>query len=216
MLEKFELSPRDLRRICSSKTFAFKTTAEVEPLNDVIGQKRAVQAIDFGLNMKSPGYHIFVTGQEGTGKTTIVSDIVKDHAKHLPTPNDWCMVHNFNDAYCPLSISVPPGKGAAFAKTMNKLIDDLKVELPKAFENKSFQEKQAHIQKDYSERQHQVFQELEKLALKKNIQILKSEKGLQTAVLIDGKPATPESFQALSDEKKGRNKKGDEWRSGRD
>ncbi len=202
MLEKFELSPRDLRRICSSKTFAFKTTAEVEPLNDVIGQKRAVQAIDFGLNMKSPGYHIFVTGQEGTGKTTIVSDIVKGHAKHLPTPNDWCMVHNFNDAYCPLSISVPPGKGVAFAKTMNKLIDDLKVELPKAFENKSFQEKQAHIQKDYSERQHQVFQELEKLALKKNIQILKSEKGLQTAVLIDGKPATPESFQALSDEKK--------------
>jgi len=202
MLEKFKLEPCDLRRICGPKIFTFKNTSEIEPLDDVIGQKRAVQAIDFGLNMKSPGYNIFVTGQEGTGKSTIVRDIVNEHAKSLPTPNDWCMVNNFKDAYCPLPVSVPPGRGIPFAKTMSKLIDDLQTELPKAFENKSFQEKQSGIQKKYSEQQRLIFQELEKFAEEKNVQIQKSKTGFQTVPLIEGKPATPESFRELTGEER--------------
>ncbi|MHC4459694.1 MAG: hypothetical protein ACYS0I_21865, partial [Planctomycetota bacterium] len=69
MQKSYELKPADLRSLCNPKTFNFKNTSEVEPLDDVIGQERAVQAIDFGLNMKSPGYNIFVTGIEGTGKS---------------------------------------------------------------------------------------------------------------------------------------------------
>jgi len=202
MLEKFALEPGDLRRICGPKIFSFKNTSEIEPLEDVIGQQRAVQAIDFGLNMKSPGYNIFVTGMEGTGKSTIVKDIVNEYAKSLPTPNDWCMVNNFKDAYCPFPVSVPPGRGIPFAKTMNKLIDSLQTELPKAFENKLFQEKQSGIQNRYSKQQRRIFQEMEKMAEEKNVQIQKSKTGFQTVPLIDGKPATPENFQELSEEKR--------------
>ena len=71
MKKKFELKPVDLRSTCDPKMFTFKSTAEVDPLDNVIGQERAVQAIEFGLNMKSPGYNMFVTGIEGTGKSTI-------------------------------------------------------------------------------------------------------------------------------------------------
>jgi len=97
MLKKYELSPSDLRSVCDPKTFNFKDTSELDPLDEVIGQARAVEAIDFGLNMKSPGYNIFVTGIEGTGKSTIIRDIVGGHAKTLTPPVDCCMVHNFKD-----------------------------------------------------------------------------------------------------------------------
>ena len=89
MKKKCELKPSDLRSTCDPKMFTFKDTSEVNPLEKVIGQERAVQAIEFGLNMKSPGYNIFVTGIEGTGKSTIINDIVHQYAKKLPTPSDW-------------------------------------------------------------------------------------------------------------------------------
>ncbi|MGB5985922.1 MAG: Lon-like protease helical domain-containing protein, partial [Desulfobacterales bacterium] len=105
-----ELKPGDLRPSCDPKIFDFTSTAEIDPLDDVIGQQRAVQAIDFGLKMNSPGYNIFVTGIEGTGKSTIVQEIITKHAAQLPEPCDWCMVNNFEDEYRPITISVPMGQ----------------------------------------------------------------------------------------------------------
>jgi len=69
MRETYELKSGDLRYFCDPKIFTFKSTADIDPLDEVIGQKRAVQAIEFGLNMKNPEYNIFVTGIEGTGKS---------------------------------------------------------------------------------------------------------------------------------------------------
>ncbi len=106
MSKKFEVKTTDLRDICDHRVFKFKNTSEIKPLNEVIGQKRAVQAIEFGLNMKSPGYNIFVTGVAGTGKSTIVRDIVTQHAKTLPAPDGWCLVNNFKDQFRPKAIAV--------------------------------------------------------------------------------------------------------------
>ena len=74
----------ELRCLCDPAMFDFETTADIEPLDQVIGQERAVRAITFGLEMKSAGYHIFVTGPEGTGKSTIVQEIVRKAADSLP------------------------------------------------------------------------------------------------------------------------------------
>ena len=161
MKKKCELKFSDLRSMCDPKMFALKTTAEVDPLDKVIGQERAVQAIEFGLNMKSPGYNMFVTGIEGTGKSTIIRDIVTQHAKKLPSPVDWCMVNNFKDEYHPKTISVPKSKATRFSKTMDKLIDDLKKELPKAFEHESYQQRQAEIQKKYTDQQKDIIKKHE-------------------------------------------------------
>ena len=126
MSKKFELKAADLRSVCDPKVFKFKSTAEIKPLDEVIGQKRAVQAIEFGLNMKSSGYNIFVTGVEGTGKSTIVNDLVSKHARTLPKPEDWCLVNNFKDHFRPRAIAVPSGKAVPFSKKMHKFVEDLK------------------------------------------------------------------------------------------
>ncbi|MBU0987153.1 MAG: AAA family ATPase, partial [Proteobacteria bacterium] len=197
MLKKYELAASDLRCVCDPETFNFKNTSEIEPLAEVIGQERAVQAIEFGLNMKSPGYNIFVTGIEGTGKSTIIQDIVGKYAQNLPAPPDWCLVNNFKDEYRPKAIAVPTGKSIKFSKTINKLIDDLKNELPKAFEHESHQQRKSEIQKKYSEQQREILQKLETSAARKNIQINRTKAGYQTIPIVKGKPISPEEFLAM-------------------
>jgi lon-related putative ATP-dependent protease len=201
MKKKYGLKSSDLRSICDPKMFTFKTTAEVDPLDKVIGQERAVQAIEFGLNIKSSGYNIFVTGIEGTGKSTIIKDIVTHYAKKLPSPVDWCMVNNFKDVYHPKTISVPKSKATRFSKTMDKLIDDLKKELPKAFEHESYQQRQSEIQKKYTDQQKDKIKKLEALASKHHIHINRTKTGYQTIPIVKEKPISPEEFLALPKEK---------------
>ena len=201
MKKKCELSVSDLRCLCEPDVFNFKTTSEIEPLDEVIGQERAVHAINFGLNMKSPGYNIFVTGIEGTGKSTIIKDIVNQHAKTLSTPVDWCMVNNFQDEYHPITISVSTGKATAFSRAMNKLIGDLREELPKTFEHDSYQEKQSEVQKKYTDQQKEIFKKLETAAEEKNIKINRTKTGYQTIPIVEEKTISPEEFLALPKEK---------------
>ena len=171
------------------------------PLDEVIGQTRAVEAIDFGLNMKSPGYNIFVTGIEGTGKSTIIRDIVGRHAKALTPPVDWCMVHNFKDEYRPEVIPVPTGRAIQFSKTMRKLIDGLKKVLPKTFEHESYQDRQTEVQQKYSDLKKEIFKKLEDAAAEKSIKVNRTKSGFQTIPIVDDKPISPEEFLALSQEK---------------
>ncbi|MGD8947623.1 MAG: AAA family ATPase, partial [Desulfobacterales bacterium] len=202
MLKKFELKAADLRCVCDHKVFNFKNTSEVKPLDEVIGQKRAVQAIQFGLNMKSPGYNIFVTGVEGTGKSTIVRELVTKHAKTQPTPQDWCLVNNYKDEFRPRVIAVPPGKAVSFSKKMEKFIEDLKTDLPNAFESKPYLKHLSEIKSAYTDKHNQLFHQIEKLAADKNLQITKTENEYDTLPIIDGKPLSPEDFNNLSDAQK--------------
>ena len=200
MPKRFELKARDLRCICDPKIFKFKNTSEIKPLDSVIGQKRAVQAIEFGLNMKSSGYNIFVTGEEGTGKSTIVNDLVSKHARTLPRPDDWCLINNFKDPFRPKAIAVSSGKAAAFAKKMHKFVEDLKKDLPKAFEGEGYLKRLAGIKARFSEKQNRLFQKIDRFATRNNLQIIKSEQEIETVPVLDGKPLTPEDFNQLPNE----------------
>ncbi len=197
MAKKFELKISDLRLVCDPKIFKFKNTSEVKPLDTVIGQERAVQAIDFGLNMADPGYNIFVTGLASTGKSTIVRDLVNKHAKRLPTPNDLCLVNNFKDEFRPKAIVVPPGTAIQFSKKMKRAIDSLKKELPEVFEGDAYLKKLSKLKNIFSQQQHALFEKLEDFAAHKNLHIEQTETDFQTIPLVDGQQITPEEFNTL-------------------
>lgn len=190
-----ELTPDELRGVCSADLFQFADTSELEPLDEVIGQERAVQAIDFGLNMKSPGYNIFVTGIAGTGKSTIVKEIIGKFAADLPAPDDWCMVNNFKDEYCPKAIRVPSGKAVPFSKSIHRLIDDLKTELPKAFESKQAQDRISEIQNAFAEQQKSLLEKVDASADRKQIRISRDDSGYQPVPYRNGKPISTEEFE---------------------
>jgi len=202
MSSKYELKPSDLRYLFDPQVFKFRNTSTVRPLDEVIGQTRAVQAIEFGLNMDSPGYNIFVTGIKGTGKSTIVQDIVGEHAKALPPCCDWCMVNNFIDEFCPKTISVPTGQALKFKKQMGKFVEDLQNELPKAFSSESYQEKQSALKESYADKQRTLFKKLDQSAAERQITIQKTQTGYQTIPLLDDKPMSQEAFQQLSEDQR--------------
>ncbi|WP_372681956.1 AAA family ATPase [Desulfosarcina sp.] len=194
----------DLRCLCDPSIFKFETTADIEPLDQVIGQERAVRAITFGLEMKSAGYHIFVTGPEGTGKTTIVQELIHKAAKALPTPADWCMVNNFKDEYRPRALPVNPGHAARFAKSLNRLISDLKIRLPKEFQTDPFREKVIEIQKKYGQQIKDHFEALDRSALEKHLKLEKTPSGYQTIAINGDAPYTEEEFEGLSEPERAR------------
>ncbi len=199
MSSKHELPPADLRCTCDPEIFTFRDTSEIEPLDQVIGQERAVQALDFGLNMDSPGYNIFVTGIEGTGKSTIVRDIVSRFAQKRDNPAGWCLVNNFKDEYRPIPIAVAPGQGVLFSRRMQRLIDDLRNELPRAFEHKDVLEKQSALQKTFAERNEAIIKKLQESARRKNLQISRTKAGYQAVPVVDDQPLSQEDFQKLTE-----------------
>ena len=202
MPKKNELKAADLRCVCDPKVFTFKNTSEIKPLDEVIGQERAVQAIEFGLNMKSSGYNIFVTGVEGTGKSTIVKDLVSKHARMLPKPDDWCLVNNFKDLFRPKAIAVPSGKAVPFSKKMNKFVEDLKKDLPKAFEGEGYLKRLSGIKSRFSDKQNRLFQKIDRFAARKNLQIIKSEEEIETVPVINGTPLTSEDYNKLPQDRR--------------
>ncbi len=200
MPNPLELSSTQLRRICDPAQFQFQSTSEIEPLDKVIDQERAMRSVQLGLNMNQAGYNIFVTGQDGSGKRTIVQDIVTLHAKQQPAPNDWCLVNNFDDEFRPRAVCVPTGRASQFARSMDRLVRALQIELGKAYETESFKKKAEEVQSPFQEKEAAITRGLEQLAREKNLQVAKSGEGLQVVPTVDGKPMTQEQFQALSEE----------------
>jgi lon-related putative ATP-dependent protease len=200
MPKRLELKPSELRRACDPSLFTFKDTSQLSSLDQVIGQERAVQAIEFGLNMRGFGYHIFVTGAEGTGKSTIVRDLTTRFAKSQPAPDDWCLVNNFQDEFRPRAIALPPGRGLSFSKKISRLITDFKKEIPKAFESEGYLQKLADLKARFNARQQAVFQEIERFAAERNLHIDSSQKDYPIVPIVDGKILAAEDYQKLPDQ----------------
>ena len=105
------LNPKQLRRACDPRSFKFKTTADVPPIEGTVGQDRAVSAMDFGLSIEAEGFHVFVAGVPGTGRETELKAQVNTIAAKRPPPRDWCYVFNFVEPAHPRALSLPPERG---------------------------------------------------------------------------------------------------------
>jgi lon-related putative ATP-dependent protease len=197
MMQTYRVKPVDLTRQCSDDPFDFETTKDLEPLAEVIGQRRAVEAIHFGLDMKGPGYHVFVTGFEGTGRTSITRDILTGVAKTRETPEDVCLVNNFDDPYRPGIMRLPTGSAVFFAGKMSRFIETLKAKLPRVFEEKPFLEKQKGFKESAAEIQDRIMSEVAADAEKKGITIVTGTDGFQAIPLKDGEPVSEEAFEKL-------------------
>src|SRR5690554_2969352 len=124
---KYKIPSEKLKKVCNiEKELHFcSTSKDVEILQGVIGQDRAVKSMEFGLSMNAPGYNIFVLGPQGTGKSTYTQSVVSRAAEKGHIPNDWCYINNFSEWDKPLAIALPAGKGKEFQKDMDKLISNL-------------------------------------------------------------------------------------------
>ena len=102
-----ELTPDQLSRHCSVDHFDFQTTADLPSMREIIGQPRGVRAIEFGIDMGSPGYNIYVMGTRGTGRLTAIERFIQARASDDPVPMDLLYVHNFTAEHQPVALQLP-------------------------------------------------------------------------------------------------------------
>ena len=122
MRKIYELDYTQLKNVCSPSDFNFQSTAELTPLEEIIGQERAVKAFEFGLAVKMKGYNIYMCGPSGTGKTTYALSSTQKLAATEPVPMDWCYVYNFENPMKPMAISFEAGIGKRFVDDMAELV----------------------------------------------------------------------------------------------
>lgn len=148
-----ELSPSDLYWKCPLTHFAFSSTKELEPLHDIVGQPRAIESIQLGAQLTSPGYNLFVSGLSGTGRLTTVKKILEDVRRSKVQLCDFCYVHNFTTPNEPRLLQFNEGLGMAFAKAMEETMVYLRLHIPQLFEEEGFQKTRKDLTRKYQERE---------------------------------------------------------------
>lgn len=197
-----ELSPEELSNKIDCGLFEFETTADLNPLDGIIGQGRAAEAMEFGLAIKRPGYNIYVSGLTGTGRSSYTKSIVNRIAANEKVPEDWCYVYNFENPDKPVCISLPAGIGYRLQNDMKKLLKDLKVKVPHAFEGEEYEKQKGQIVQEYQGKSSEIMERFNTFAREQGFVIKKSEHGLMTIPLIDGKPMEEKDFMEMPPEER--------------
>ncbi|MFO0902821.1 MAG: ATP-binding protein [Pirellulales bacterium] len=191
------LAPESLRRLCDSQEFSFQTTEELEELHDLLGQDRAVAAMDLGISMRHEGYHLFVMGPSGVGKRTAVMQALGRRAAAREGPGDWIYVNNFEDLRKPRAVPLPAGRGVRFRQDIEALIEDLTNAIPAALETDEHKSRLQEIEHEQSERQSSAFSSLSAEARERHIQLIRTPGGFALAPLHNGEVLSPDEYQKL-------------------
>ena len=199
MKNKNELNYKDLKLICDSKIFDFTTTDELETISTGIGQERGIKALEFGLNVDSNGYNLYVEGPYGVGKTSYTKNALETISKKKKVPNDWCYIYNFDNPNEPLAVSLPAGKGKEFESDMNTFINDIKVDIKKTFNNEDFEKEKNLIKQEFQNKRELLLQELNKKSSEYGFQVKSAQNGIYMMPVIDGKPIVEEEFNKLDE-----------------
>jgi len=194
------LTPDQLYQQTDPDQFKFDTTDQVEELTDIIGQMRAVDAVRFATGMHREGYNIFALGPSGTGKRSLLLKFFEESAQGEPIPDDWCYVHNFDQAHRPKLIRLPAGMGKEFQADMDQFVDELRNALSAAFESDEYRTRRRMVESELQERQEAAFDALQGKAQKVNFALLRTPAGLVFAPTKDGEVMPPEDFKKLADD----------------
>ena len=197
-----ELPVEKLRFNCDETVFTFETTETVPPLEVMIGQERAVKAVEFGLFTKNPGYNIFMSGLVGTGKITYAEAAVKKVASKQELPSDWCYVNNLESPGQPIALFLPAGMGHIFKQDMQALVEDFKTDIPKVFSSEDYEQAKASLVKQYQQQRSAMVEEFTQYAESQGISPQWSSTGFVGLPMLAGKTLTPEEFQQLDKEQR--------------
>jgi lon-related putative ATP-dependent protease len=185
-----------LYRAADLAQLAFATTADLEPIAEMVGQDRAAQAIRFGTRIERPGFNLFVIGPPGAAMQQAVQGVLKTQARAEPSPRDWVYVNNFADGDKPIAIELPAGRAPKFRDAVHELIDDFKSAIPAVFQSEDYQTRRSAIDEEFHKKQGEAFAALSEKANQKSIAIMRTPFGFALAPTQDGKIVPPEEFSA--------------------
>ncbi|MFC1833912.1 Lon protease family protein [Thermodesulfobacteriota bacterium] len=204
--EKLKVPIEELAWSGSFEEMVGESTASLEPQEGIFGQKRAVKAIRLGLSMKSPGYNIYVSGHNGTGRKSLVESLLEKLVVEGSVPGDFCYVNNFKHPDQPRALTLAAGQGNAFKQKMSDLIEILKKKIPAIFESEEFQSARNEIVNQHMGQQKALFKNFENKVTEENFMMVQVQVGPYTrpdlAPVVVGNAMKIEQLEALVEEGK--------------
>jgi lon-related putative ATP-dependent protease len=191
-----------LRRTCSSEKLGFATTDELPAFEGLVGQSRALEALDLGARIDKPGFNMFILGERGTARHGIVKTLVEKHASRLPSPQDWLYVANWEQPDRPRAIPLPAGRGQRFKSALDAALEELISLVPAVFESTDYKAKRRAALDSVNTEQEHAFETLSSKARSEGIALLRTQSGFTFAPIADNAVMPPEAFNALPEDKR--------------
>jgi predicted ATP-dependent protease len=189
-----------LYRRCDPERLPFTTTAELQPLDQPLGQERAMAALRFAIGMRSGGFNLFALGPEGTGKISLILASLLEAASCQPAPDDWVYVHNFTDHHRPAALRLPSGRGPELRRGMEHLLDDLRLAIPAVFEGEEYRTRRQLLEEQFKEHQETAIRGIQEKASSHGIALLRTPVGLALAPMKEGEVLNPDEFKVLPEQ----------------
>ncbi|MEJ2763562.1 ATP-binding protein [Photobacterium sp. MCCC 1A19761] len=191
------LTEAQLYHVCDLGLLNFETTDELAPLAVPLGQDRAMEALNFGLDMPHAGYNIFVTGSTGLGKHTLIDRLLLRRSRDYPPTDDWCYVNNFAHPQQPVALQLRAGDGRRLRQGVQQLVEYLVQAIPETLQSDELQARTQAIQADYTERCRRAFATAESHAQARHIILKKTPTGYTLLPERDEKVLSQEAFRQL-------------------
>ncbi len=182
---------------CDPSIFDFKTTKSLAPLDEILGQQRALDAIRMAAKIRHHDFNLFVLGNPGSGRHTAVRSLLEQEADNRPAPNDWVYVNNFDAPHKPIAIKLEPGVAMRLKMAMEALVDDLANNIPALFDSEDYQTQRRNIEQEFGEQHEHSFNELGERAQKRSVAILRTPMGFAVAAMHEGEVIKPDVYKAL-------------------
>lgn len=195
-----ELKYTQLKKVYDESIF--NELDKFQYMEDAIGQKKAIEALKFGLSIKNKGYNIYVSGESGSGRTTFSEKYARKIAQNEKTPDDIIYVYNFKDPKAPKLLKLSAGKGIEFKNDIEELIHLLSIEIPKTFNSKEFEEEKDKILKHHNEKKDEIINCITEIAKENNFGIKNSTSGIYFMPIINGTTISEEEYEELSEDEK--------------
>jgi len=164
-MSTLSLNSSDLRITIDPGSLGFSDTSELlqRPLS-WIGQERAEVATHFGLGMTQPDYHLFVLGEVGSGRSSLLQQAMIAAAAGQSTPPDLCYLYNFIAPEKPLALHLPAGQGRLLRQSLMQLAKSLPAEITQCLNGQDFKIKSDRIEKKFRAEATKAYTKLDKLA----------------------------------------------------
>ncbi len=205
MTEKYaekKVAAEKLRWSLDPATLPFETTDMIEPLQEIIGQDRGVEALRFGIGMNKEGYNVFVTGTAGSGRLSTAKKILEELVSKMKRiPDDLCYVNNFKNTEAPILLDFPAGQGSRFKKDVHEYLETLKREIPRFFESEDYLNRKKEVMQEYENKSKGFFKELDRKVREEGFALVDVQVGQLTrpdvVPLIDGNPTHLDQIEQM-------------------
>lgn len=202
MKNKYEISYKNLRKICNPQILNYEDMDFASSIETGIGQARGIKALEFGLNVSLKGYNLYLEGPSGVGKTRYAKNYLDRIAPTKKTPPDWCYIYNFENPNEPVAVSLPAGQGKEFKESMDGFIKEIKKDIKGTFNNDDFEKEKSLIRKEFEEQKEKIMENLSKRAAEFSFQVKSAQNGIYMMPVLEGKALKEEEFEQLEEELK--------------